>query len=277
MLNRIQATTDAGALLTLPLQDISEGYVVEEVEGLDPVKATLVSSNFAMMDGAQYQSSRREIRTISLRLGLVPDYEVGNVQMLRARLYQFFMPRSRVLLQFIMDDGTLYEIIGRVESFNTEHFSKDPAVSISIQCFDPDFNGEAVFDFSGQSVLPGGSDTPLLYNGTVETGFVIGFSVESPVSRLSVINRTPDNVVHKMDIVHDLIADDGLTVSTITGEKYVVLDRAVGGLGQQSILYSLSPYSEWLKLYPGINNLRIESEGAVVPWFLVYTIKYGGL
>ncbi len=44
MLTKLDVSTVQGDLLTLQLDDVSEGLVVLEVEGLDPVKATLVSS-----------------------------------------------------------------------------------------------------------------------------------------------------------------------------------------------------------------------------------------
>ncbi len=56
MLIKVEARTSSGALLILPLDDVSSGYVVEEIEGLDPVKATLVSSSFAQADGEQYHT-----------------------------------------------------------------------------------------------------------------------------------------------------------------------------------------------------------------------------
>ena len=49
MLTNVQVFTDQGALLTLSLEDVSEGFVIQSIDGLDPVNATVVSSNFALM------------------------------------------------------------------------------------------------------------------------------------------------------------------------------------------------------------------------------------
>ena len=68
MLKRVEVVTPQGAVLDLPLGDISSSLQIESIEGLDPVKATIASSSFAQLDGAQYQSSRRETRDIKLRI-----------------------------------------------------------------------------------------------------------------------------------------------------------------------------------------------------------------
>ena len=60
MLTRVEVRNDHGNLLNLSLQEILGGFIVEEIQGLDPVAATIVSSSFAQLDGEQYQSSRRE-------------------------------------------------------------------------------------------------------------------------------------------------------------------------------------------------------------------------
>src|SRR4051794_39171059 len=139
MLTNVEVRTPQGTLLSLPLDDISSGLFIEEVEGLDPVKATLVSSSFAGVDGEQFHSSRREARDIKLKIGLEPDYITTSVQGLRARLYSYFMPKAVVFLRFVNDDGTVADIVGTVESFETPLFTKEPQADISVRCFGPDF------------------------------------------------------------------------------------------------------------------------------------------
>ncbi len=40
MLNALEVRTPKGVLLNLPFADVSVGYIVEKIEGLEPVKAT---------------------------------------------------------------------------------------------------------------------------------------------------------------------------------------------------------------------------------------------
>src|SRR5678809_67180 len=80
MLNQLEVRTAAGDLLTFVFDDVTDGYALEEIRGLDPVKATIVSSSWAGKDGKQYQSSRREERNIVISLGLEPDFVTTTVR-----------------------------------------------------------------------------------------------------------------------------------------------------------------------------------------------------
>src|SRR3954470_19978896 len=107
MIYKVEVRSPQGDLLTLELDDISDGLLVKEIKGLDPVKATLVSSSFAQQDGSYYQSSRRENRNIGLVLGLVPDPAVSSVRAVRNGLYRYFMSESAVSLRFFDDEDDL--------------------------------------------------------------------------------------------------------------------------------------------------------------------------
>src|SRR5450756_1275481 len=92
MLTMVEITNQRNGTLQLPLLDASAGYVVRDVEGLSPVKATLTSSSMAQEDGAQPQNATRTTRNILLKIGLEPDYVTNDVQSLRSDLYDYFMP-----------------------------------------------------------------------------------------------------------------------------------------------------------------------------------------
>ena len=139
MLTSLKVFSQQGDLLTLTFREENYGIIVSSIAGLDPVKATIVSSSFAQLDGSQYQSSRREERHIILKLDLIPDYITTSVEDLRRILYSFFMPKSMLNLNFVRSDGLEVTIAGMVETFETELFDKDPSVIISITCFNPDF------------------------------------------------------------------------------------------------------------------------------------------
>src|SRR5215216_4960528 len=138
MLETLEVRNAQGALLSLPLQDVSDGFVVADILGLEPVDAVLVSSSFANMDGEQYHSSRREKRNILLKIELKPDFVVDSVRDLRNRLYEFFMPKTEVQLRFILDDVSV-NIMGRIEKFTCPLFARDPEANISLLCFNSDF------------------------------------------------------------------------------------------------------------------------------------------
>lgn len=275
MITQLEVHTLQGTQLVLPLDDISSGIVVQGIDGLDPVKATLVSSNFAGLDGAQYQTSRREPRNIKLSLGLEPDYVETSVQDLRNTLYLFLMPKSEVTLRFIMSDGLSIDIVGRVESFDSTLFDKEPSVDISFMCFDPDFHKTEMDSISGVSTDDEESLGLLIpYTGSVETGMLLSMYVSGDVSDITIYNRPPDNSYRSLDFSFALENEDRVDISTVTGNKYARVTR--DGV-TVSALYGVSQRSNWILLLPGDNYLKVYVEGSEVQFSVQYTTRYGGL
>lgn len=273
MLQRIEVTSAQGALLNLPLEDLDNGFLLEEVEGLDPVKATITTSSFAQLDGSEYQFSRREERNIKLKISLEPDWGVDTVRTLRKKLYEYFMPKSLVTLTFYTSDGLPVDIMGRVESFESPLFTNTPAVDISILCFNPDFYSQAPSSFDG-STTQLNLESSIVYDGSIETGLVFTLFVNRTLPEFTFYHYPPDGSFHSLEFSTPLIAGDVLTISTISGDKGATLNRASVA---SSVLYGISPQSDWIELMPGINRIRVYSEGAPIPFHIEYANKYGGL
>lgn len=272
MLTKLEVNSQ-GSLLSLPLSDISSGFIVQQIDGLDPVKATLSSTAFAGLDGEQYQASRRDTRNIKITLGLDPNPLVDTVRTLRKQLYAYFLPKSQITLTFYMDDGLTVSIAGVVESFGSTLFAQDPSVDISIICYDPDFYDSSPEVLSGNSTASS-AVTILTYDGEVSTGFVFTLNVNRTLSGVTIYNTTPNEGIRSLDFSGSLVAGDVLTISTITGSKGATLTH----LGSSSsVLFGIPPQSAWLDLKPGSNQLRVYAVGAAIPYTITYTTKYGGL
>jgi hypothetical protein len=277
MITQIEVTTPQGNVMTLALDDPVSPFVVEDIQGLDPVKASLVSSGFANLDGAQYQTSRRETRNITMRIGF--NYDPMSIGVLprdlRDQLYRFFMPKSQVKLLFWRGAGPTdaVEISGRVESFVSPLFTREPKVDISIICFDPDFTDYSPALASGTTVSTT-AEVVYDYQGTIETGFVFDLNVNRSLSSFTIYNRMPDNTLQVLEIASSLISGDVVTISTVQGNKSVIRTRS--GVAT-SILYAMSPQSAWIEFFPGENNFRVYAAGAAIPYDLTYTARYGGL
>lgn len=284
LLRSLSATNARGDVLDLPLQaDI--GFHVLDIKGLDPVKAVIVSSSFANMDGEQYHSSRREARNIVISLSLDPDYAVMNVEELRAQLYSFFMPKSAVTLNFELFDRFAMnfleqkldvQIQGRIETFESPLFVADPQVDISIMCFNPDFVDPALITFNGSSVN-NLTTTDLVYDGTVDTGVLLTFSADRAVpGGFEIYHTTPSQELRSAYFVPSggLASGDVVTINSVRGNKYAKLKS---GPFETSSLYAYLQGSAWLELQPGINKIRVYAAGAPVPYKIEYTNKYGGL
>lgn len=276
MLSRVEVTTKSGSLLRLPLEDVENGYILASVDGLDPVKATIVSSSFANQDGEQYHSSRREKRNLKMNLDYEPDYQTNSVTSLRNRLYSFLMPKSEVTLRFVHDDGLEVTILGRVESFDAPIFNKDPDASISLLSFDPDFIDPVPVSISG-STTESTTNPVIDYAGTVETGIVLTLAVNRAESAFTIYHIPPDGTMRQLDFAASLLAGDEVKISTVSGDKYATLKRA--GVVSK-VLYAIPPQSNWIQLEPeqgGTNNLRVYATGAPIPYTIEYFTRYGGL
>lgn len=273
MLTKLDVSTSQGDLISFQLDDDASGFLVLGIEGLDPVKATLVSSSFAGVDGEQYQSARRETRNIKLIVGLDPDPLTDSVRGLRKRLYGFFMPKSEVTLTFYDDEGPTVNIVGRVESLESPLFTQEPAVDISIICYDPDFTDPTSVHLTG-TTTSGTLQTAISYDGTVDTGTVITLNVNRTMSDFTIYHQPPNDDLRQLDFSAPLVAGDVLTISSVTGDKGVTLNR--GGT-ISSLLYGMSPQSSWIELMPGLNNISFYATGAGVPYTIDYVNKYGGL
>jgi hypothetical protein len=273
VLTSLEVRNVGGDLLTLPLGDDSSGFIIQDIEGLEPVKATLVSSSFANMDGAQYHTSRREPRNLKLKFEIEPDYILDSVAELRKQLYNFFMPKTRPNLRFVDSGGLVVGINGRVESFDSPLFTKDPTADISLMCYDPDFVDIDSTLISG-STTSGTDETLIEYDGTVETGFVFSLHVDRALTDFTIYHRPPDDVVRTLDFTGTLGAGDELVVSTIAGSKGATL---ISGSTETSVLYGVSPQSNWIELQPGANYIRVYATGAAIPFDIEYNTRYGGL
>lgn len=172
MLSFVEVINPLGKVLTLPIGSSKGGIYVDDITGLDPAEATIVSSNFANLDGARFQSSRTEKRTIVLHLGLDPDYSSMDPDSIRHTLYEWFMSRENVELQFVFTQGYRKIIRGIVSDFNAPRFSKDLKADITVICFDPFFYDEQERVFRGNTVN-NASNSIVKYTGNSRTGFII--------------------------------------------------------------------------------------------------------
>ncbi len=275
MLSRVEAVNVAGNKLVLPLSDdLMSGFILNEVEGLDPVKAQLVSSSFAQADGEQFHTSRRDKRQLKLKLDLAPDYSSYSVRDLRTQLYSFFMPKTEVLFRFQLLNSIALEIRGRVEEFVSPLFTPDPTAEITVVCFDPDFIDPNPYTRSGVSTVDPEAFTSVLYPGTVETGFLFTLNVTSPINQFFIHNSSAIGGLQALNFGEQLYAGDKIQISTVAGNKYALLTR---NGATESILRAVHQTSRWIELFPGENQLRVSASVYGLPFDISYTIRYGGL
>ena len=273
MLTTIEVRNSAGELLTLSLEDVTNGLYIEDIDGLGPVKTNIATSQSATSPGGTYQSSRRDMRNILLKLGLEPDYSVEDVQSLRERVYNYFMTDEHVKLRFIDSLPRTVDIEGRVESCEPDIFSKEPVVNVSILCFKPDFINTTTLELEGASVNDS-VETLVAYPGTAKAGVVFTINIDRTVSEITIYHRAPDDTIKTFELSASLALGDIVTISSIPNDKYVRRNR----LGTvTSLLNGRGSNSDWIQLSKGNNYIRVYITGDPIDYSMDYTPRYGGL
>lgn len=273
MITKIDVTNSRGNILTLPMIEEDNPYLISDIDGLDPVDATLVSSSYAGVDGEIFQSAKRAARNIVMKLDLDPDFISNTFTTLRQNLYRYLMPKSLVKLRLYQDTGLYVDIQGRVEKLTSPLFDQDPTVNVSIMCYQPDFTDPRIIDLSGNTVSDT-TNTVIDYPGSVETDTVVTLNVNRSISDFTIYNTDEGGNLYQLDFSGSLIAGDVLVVSSLSGAKGITLTRAAVS---SSYLYGRSSQSSWIQLFEGLNNFRIYTSGAPIPYVLEYVVRYGGL
>jgi len=273
MLSRVEVQNNRGDTLSLPLSNTSGGYLVKAIEGLDPVKATLVSTTIAQVDGAKLQTSRRDPRNITMRLGIVPNHTTSTVQGLREYLYRFLLPQASVDLKFYFDEVLEAVTSAVVETFETSLFSADPEINVSLVCYDPNFYAPFPVELSGLTVTTTDMEE-MTYFGMADAGFILHVDITADVPGVTLQIARPDNIVQTLNVEADLLAGDEVVVNTIPGFKGASRIRA--GISS-SLLYAVDAIPEWASWASGVNLYRVNSTVAGMPYTISHTVKLSGL
>lgn len=267
---------NSSSYMQVALADPSDGYLIKDISGLEPGKATMVSTTFANAPGAQYQTSRREVRNIVFTVGLRSQAGLS-VDALRVKLYSYFMPQSAVTLTFYTTNLEPVKIDGIVESFEYTRFTKDPQATISVLCYDPDF---LALSSVSSTFTVGATGTTINYIGTVNTGLTVKLDLATTtgVATTVTLTNTRSDGVQKLDFIHYASLPTGagsyLLIDTNRFKKAVTMRNKST---VSSALAYVQPFSDWVQLKPGANKLAttFARSGTVVTY--TYTTRYGGI
>lgn len=269
-----------GEVLVLPLLNSDNGFRVVNIEGLEPVQTTLVSSSFANVDGEYHQSSRRVPRNLRFTLALQVGHPTLGVDDIRHNLFKWFAQKVPLTFRFFTSTlaiGTV-EIVGRVESIEGPVFSREPTLVISAICHSPSFYDVTETIAGGFTYASGFSQEVFFYGGTAETGFAFVMEADYDLDDMSLSLTGSDGVARGMTLSGlGLLAGDILVIGTESGKKEITRIRPSDGLSETSLLYTMEPGSSWVELQPGTNLLGVGTLTGVNSFTLQYRPKYGGL
>lgn len=272
MLHKVDITNRRMMTLSLSLFENESGYQIADIDGLDPVKANLVSTSYARQNGQQYQGSTRSARDVKLTIDLQPDGE-STFTTLRENLYTYLMPQQEVRLRFYKESGLYVDLVGVVETHSSASFKEDPVVIVSVHCHQPDFLDPRIVIHPGMSV-DGSTNTAITYPGNLEATTKITLFVNRELEDFSIYNTPEDGITRKMDFSGELIAGDELIISSVKGSKGLTLIRSSV---TSSYLRGQTPQSAWIEMFEGINQFRVYAPGDPIPYELEYVVRFGAI
>lgn len=281
---------DNPQLPRLDLSLVREGeYPIRYIDGLNPPKSNITTTEYAVGDGSTFQNARVSSRNIVLTVGFSPDYRRNDITQLRTNLHRHLPPNGRVRLVFSRAGGEDLYIDGVVESHESNIFGSDPASQISILCPEPLFKGDEQEVFLIIEFLEGGSRTTEPLEIEVLGDAPTGVSM-SQVSYLwtegiravwTMSLQSPSGNV--ADFVYDRSSFDNTHYTYMDLESYPrhkdLVTHGLYGELRRSLLGLVSNSSIWPTLYPGKNYLTISSNGNryIGANYVRYTSSYWGV
>ena len=282
MIREIRITNYINEKKTLYLrQPDSSGFAIEKINGLGPVKANIITTNIANMDGAIFNSSHANYRNIVFSI-----YFVGIPEIEDARLesYRWFPLKQKIKIG-IKTDSRECECIGYVESNEPDIFSKNEKTIISVICPDPylysiteneclfsGVNSLFSFPFSNESVFEklielgifeSKKREAIIYNGDFEIGMIIKIHILDIVSNITLYHINAEKEL-KIDTnkIEELTGNplsegDDIIINTKNGEKSIYLIRNGDYI---NILNCLEKNPDWFQLKKGNNEFAFSAE-----------------
>lgn len=247
---------------------LSDPYILKGADGLAPPEVDVVISDTAYQGGF-YQGRRPQLREISLKIGLNPDYSKGQtVEQLRTDLYSTLTPGvNDVVRFFILDQTPIASVDCWTKKFEASIFSPTPEVLITLACKEPYFTAVEAFQLPTSS-----PKTQITINnyGTAPTGYNIRLTFTTSVNGFTVTDTRGDRI--KLDYAFS--SGDTLVINTNPGTRDITV--ASSGGTPQSILYSMTRDSKWQLLFSGQNTLQFSS--SAFNWQQLYFLpKYWGV
>lgn len=280
MIQGLTVINDRGEQLKIDLfRPLESGFLITNIEGLGPGKATINTTEMATYDGSLYNSSRANQRNIVITFKYL---DVPTIEDVRYLSYKYF-PLNRKITLIVETTNRVAEIDGWVESNEPDIFSDAETASISIICPYPYFKlhgsaGTNVTVFYGVDALfefpfeNADVESPLLefgaiqqkmqqniyYDGDAEVGMKIVMHALGEVGDVTIYNmQTREQMrIPEARLValtgKKIVYGDTITINTNKGEKSITLER--DGI-TTNILNVLDKGTSWLTLRKGDNLL----------------------
>jgi phage-related protein len=281
MLTELKAFSSWRSAPTLPLNGNraeTDLIQIRNIDGIDPVKASVSTTPFGAIDGASFTGSSVLSRNILLTLHPNPDWKNWTYESLRRLLYSYFMPKREVRLVFYSDDMDPVEISGIVESVEVNMFSRDPELIVSIICPDPYFVSINPVVVTGLAVRPGGASAIVEYNGTIETGIKVKLTTLGTPYPTDIGIQIGDPRISYFGVTAGISTSMFFEMSSVPMKKYVQnVDMNTGVITNLLSKVYIQEGAYWPMLQPGENEFAVITNTGSQDWELSFYEYFGGL
>ena len=282
MLTEVKAYSSWHSAPTLPLSDGGRAETdliqIRNIDGLDPVKATVNTSPYGSVDGASYTGGSVLSRNIVLTIHPNPNWDNWTYESLRRLLYSYFMPKRSTRLVFYSDDMIPVEISGIVEGVEVNMFSKDPELLVSIICPNPYFIALEPTIITGQAVRSGGVPIIVEYNGTIDAGIHVELTSLTAPSPTVIGIQIGDPMISYFNIAATVDSSKYFEMSSIPMRKFIQNVSIINGVITNLLSKTqIQEGSAWPLFQPGENEFLVITDQGIQDWELTYFERFGGL
>lgn len=231
-------------------------FTIVDIQGLNPPTATINTSQVALMDGAKFNNSKLNMRTINVAFAI--EY---NAAANRIEVFKVLKSKQYVKMLYVSDVRDVF-IEGYIESIDITYFDMKQIVTCSIICPSPYLKAaqEVVdelsniinsFHFPFASPAEGTLVFGYISNdlgitiendGDCECGMIIELYANAAVSNPKIFNYITQDYI---GLTYDMQPHDLITIDTRQGQKTAMLLR--NGV-QSNVFNAVMKNSAWLQL-----------------------------
>lgn len=233
-------------------------FQLSDISGLNPPSATINTSELALLDGAQYNSSKMNMRQILIAFAVCSPAEQN-----RLAIYKVLRSKQYVKLIYRSDTRDVYAE-GYVQSAAITMMAMKQVCTVTILCPSPYLMGaqEIVneltsiakkfhFPFHSEATpeivfgtLQTNTGVTITNDGDLECGMVIELYAKAGLTDPTIYNYISQE---SFGLIWSMQTADLITIDTRPGRKSVKLLR--GGMETNLVNY-IKQGSEWLQLPP---------------------------
>lgn len=261
---------ERGDTFTLsPASDMSTPYAIVDIDGINPPKATINTSQLALIDGAKFNSAKLEMRTINVAFVIQDDAAANRVE-----VYKVLKTKHPVTVYYKSETRDVY-ISGYVESVEVDYGGNPQKISVAVLCPYPYWQAAQSIVNDLSSVIGmfhfafASTETPELVfgyidpivsievenGGDIETGIIIELYASEAIENPKVIDyETGEYIQLEMTMEQA----DLITIDTRIGHKTATLLRDGA---TNSVFNAVAKGSTWLQLAIGGSTFTYTADG----------------